>query len=503
MRFFEFETLLTEAKTPTKMTAAQIGGGNPPGKYLDAIADGIANGTEFNFYLNKEILPGVIQDKSVAKLIHTSDNPSKLPIKVKTADGEIFDTTISSMVKDEISKGELQINMGNVAEAVLGSAMTALFAKDGATVTVNDIMQIGKSIATNGSYETVTPSRDNLEFNITIPRADTIAFNAFVLEGAQGLKDLEISDDKIATMEQHFRDAVQFVNTSPRAKAALNKADDPGENKIEVLSDGGNSEKQKTTKVDLEIFYDGTKVNLISLKAGSVKQFGQESGAEFSTLERFFKSVIGFGLPSKMESLFKPKTDEEYRIYNYEQAFPQAYKHIYNELKSHVAGDNTRDEYSLVKQVYDGIRYHATRNEEGVTLVVLSPNKKKAFQELGFGKELMDALEQYDIDVSLKEGVTNPTIEIYGVAKTAEAKELNKKSLLIQMRSFKQKNAIRNVIEMGDLLKNLADLEKIDKAIAAKSRPKATVEPQKLDADPDADGSPNWADQADDNASKI
>jgi len=492
MRYFEFNTVLTEA-APTKMTAKHISGGQPPGRYLDAIANGISNGTEFNFYINKEETSGVIQNREVANLIHTSDNPSKLPITVKTADGNTYDITISNMIKDEVSKGVLQVNMGNIAEAVLGSAMTALFAKDGATVSEKDIITVGKSIANNGSYDTVTPGRDNLKFTLTIPKADQKAFNAYVLNGDQGLKDLDLTDDKIATFKQHFKDAAEFANKSPRARAALNKADDTGENNIEVLSDGGNSEKQKTTKVDLEIVYDGTKVNLISLKAGSVKQFGQESGANFETLERFFKSMIGFGLPNSMESNFKPMTDEEYRSYNFTQAFPLAYKHIFKELKSHTVGDNTRKEYSLVKQVYDGIKYHATKDEVGVTLVVLSPSKKKAYTELGFGQELMSALEQYDFDVELKEG-KNYTIEIYANAKTAEARKLNKKSLLVQLRSYKQKDAIRNVIEMGDLLKDLADLEKLDKATAEKPKPKATVEPQQLDADSDGDGTPNWAD---------
>lgn len=491
MRYQEFKTTLNEV---SKMTSKTILTGGK-GKYKDVIANGIKNNIEFNFFIDKKEISGIIQNKDIAKLIYTSEDPGKLPITVLTANDEKIETILSSMVKDEVSKGELQLNMGNIAEAVLGSAMTALFAKDGSTVTVDNVVEVGKSIAESNTYTTVTPSKDKLEFNITIPKADQKAFNAYVTGGRQALKDLEIKDEKIDTLEQHFRDAVEFVNTSPRAQAAVEKAKaDPRENKVEVLSDGGNAEKQKTTKVDLEIFYDGSKVNLISLKAGSVKQFGQDSGPEFEKLNSFFSSMVGFDISEKTSQLFRQKGEENYALYNYENAFPKAYEEIYKQLKGHISGDNVREEYDIVKQVYNGIRYHATKDEQGVVLVVLSPSKKKAFQELGFGQELMDALENYDLDVNLK-STSNPTIEIYGIAKTEEARELNSKSMLVQMRSYKQSGAIRNVIEMGPLLKDLADLEKLDKQTAEKPKPKATTTPQSLDTDSDKDGAPNWADK--------
>ena len=315
MRFQDFRTTLNELNM---MTTRVINTGGA-GKYRNVLIQGIENGVEFNWVINKEETSGVVQnvDEVLAELPSSKD-PGKIKVQVKTADGEIVNVKLSAMIKDEVSKGALQINMGNIAEAVLGCAMTAKFAKDGGNISAADILKVGREIATNGVYQTVTPSKDTLEFRITISRTDTKAFNAYVLDGPQGLKDLDIDDEKIKTFQEHIKDAVEFVNTSPRTKAAVEKAKaDPRENKVEVLSDGGNSEKQKSTKVDLEIIYDGTKLNLISLKAGSVKQFGQESGGEFATLERFFKSLVGFGLPKSMESDFKPATDPEYKMYNY------------------------------------------------------------------------------------------------------------------------------------------------------------------------------------------
>ena len=479
MRFQDFKTTLNELNMMTSRVINTGGGG----KYRDVIINGIENDVTFNWVVgtgkNKEEVSGVVQNKEAARLLRNNEDPGKVPVTVKLDNGEIVDLRISNMIKDEASKGSLQVNMGNIAEAVLGCAMTAKFAKDGGDITAQDIIRIGRELASNEMYQTVTPSKDKLEFKITISRTDTKAFNAYMTDGPQGLKDLDIDDEKIKTFQQHIKDAVEFVNKSPRPKAAVEKAKaDPRENKVEVLSDGGNAEKQKSTKVDLEIIYDGTKVNLISLKAGSVKQFGQESGAEFSTLERFFKSMVGFGLPKDMESQFKPATEPDYKDYNYSVVWPKAYEHIYNELKPYTTGDATNKEYDLVQKVYDGIKYHATRNEEGITLVILSPSKKKAFYELAFGQELRDALDQYDLELNLKTDVKNPMIEIYGVAKTDKARKIDSKARLVGLRSSMNRGAVRNVIEMGDLLKALADLEKLDKQTAEKPKPKATTEPQ-------------------------
>jgi hypothetical protein len=57
--------------------------------------------------------------------------------------------------------------------------------------------------------------------------------------------------------------------------------------------------------------------------------------------------------------------------------------------------------------------------------------------------------------------------------------------MLIQLRSYAQKGAVRNIVEMGDLLKDLADLEKI-KERKAKVQPAVAPTlpaPEKSDAD--------------------
>lgn len=493
MRAFEF---LTEK---TLMTGAQLSKGQ--GKYIRSIIDAISNGIELNFTVGKDEIIGRVKNSQgvVADLQALLANAEELPnkelkfrsdpgsikIDIETDDGDTIQGRISQIVKDEKSKGAFSFNLGNVAEAIMGSALTAKFEKLGGNISVDDVKNVGIRLFNSNGFIDSKAGKDILTFKMTVPSPDAKAFYAFLGKGAT-FKELGVAAKKIKAIEKMYEDAAAYVNNSPRATAAVDKAkDDPQENKVEVLSDGGNAEKQSITKVDLEIIYDGTRVNLISLKAGSVKQIGQESGAEFETLERFFKTTVGFGLPNSMAQTFKPKTDLEYKEYNYTYAFPKAYDHIYNELKSHVTGDSSYKEYSLVQSIYNGINYHGTRGEEGVILVILNPSAKEAYKELSFGKPLLDALGDYDLDVVKKTDGKNYIIEVFGLAKTAEAKKLDSKAMLIQFRSYKQAKAVRNAVEIGPLLKNLADLQNLDKRqptqdIKKKVNPQLSATPDEL-----------------------
>lgn len=484
MRFKEFKSLISEASKPSMMTLAQLEKGN--GKYIDSIADAVAREVSLNFFIKNQYYSGVIRNaENVANEIQSALDPSRVEFEFATADGEIMQARVSQIIKDEVSKGAFTFNLGNVAEAIMGSAMTAKFEKEGGKVTVDDIKDVGVRLFQNEGKLVSQSGKDSLSFTMTVPSRDKKALASFLGMDDSSLEELGVSDEKINDIERMYRDAATYVNNSKRAQAAVDKAAaDPNQNNVEVLSDGGNAEKQSITKVDLEILYDGQKINLISLKAGNVKQIGQESGAEFATLSRFFQTTVGIELPPEMANDFLPKTDPNYRDYNYSFSFPKAYDYVYRALTRHLNGDESRAEYDIVKAVYDGIHYHGTRGEQGVILLVLSPNAKKAYNELTLGKPLLDQLANYDLDVNLKKEGKNYIIEVFGTAKTEKARKLDSKSRLVQFRSYKQETAVRNAVEIGDLLKDLADLEKIDARMAQQPHPQQTPQKQPSNAKP-------------------
>jgi hypothetical protein len=285
-------------------------------------------------------------------------------------------------------------------------------------------------------------------------------------------------------MQEHVANAVKYANTSRRAQVAVDKAMlDPKQNLVEVVSDGANPENQTTTKVDLKILYDGTITRLLSLKAGGVKQFGQVSGGVFENLCQFFYETVGIQVSEHLKQEFQFRTpvgerDKTAAQYNFSEGpFNKLYDFVAQELKNNVlTNDDTKKEFQLVEKIYNNIVLHATRLEQGVTMVILGLNKSTPYKELAFDTRLYEALTLYDLQMKYTKGTMS--IEIYGVLlKDRAAKklgsnvdELDSKARLISFTTRMMGGSVRNLVEMGDLLKNLADIEKLDAAEAQRQQ---------------------------------
>ena len=93
-----------------------------------------------------------------------------------------------------------------------------------------------------------------------------------------------------------------------------------------------------------------------------------------------------------------------------------------------------------------------------MVIVKTTPNAA-GYTELRFGQELRDAMENVDLDIEYDApGQRKPAkIEIYGKSPQGD------RVMLLRMRSnFKSegKGYVRNIVEMGPLLKLLAQIEK-------------------------------------------
>ena len=508
-------------------------------KYIKSIAKSIRSGRPFAFIpagmtkADKEATFGVIDKifldgKEVSVddweiFANQEDNKKAVANTTKfEVDGEMF--PISRMWKTDAVMGAMAINKGDAAEAILGAAITAKFRNGGRDVKENDVVAILKTVVEQGEingktdYQTVGIEDDNFKFLLTL--------------NAQSMKSLKLwfrEDDPMAApkgfdivkkgvpaktiedLQKQISNAVAYANSNKRAITAVEKAKtDPGQNTVEIMSDGGDASQQSVTKVDLKIAYDGQVTRLLSLKAGAVKQFGQGSGGGWTQVSDFFESVLNFRLPDKLKDKFgfidpQGPRDKSYLDHNYANGpFAKLYAEMAKQAMAYTAGDDSRKEYNLVKTVYDAINYHATRGEEGVTMVILSPSAKIAYKELAFDARLLTALELYDLKVINEPGLSNHRISIVGTLKGDEAvnalgkdaaNKIDTKAVLVQLRSAKSGGTIRNLVEMGPLLKDLADIEKLDKAEAERkaqqSEPQADqeqppVEKTKQTNDPNA-----------------
>ena len=360
------------------------------------------------------------------------------------------------------SENEKYWNLGNVIEGIMGAAVCAKFMNPKKEITHNDVADVLAQLRHNGGMRFSFSSKigsNQLSFIMSLNDNDR---NALVdsFQNPDNLKKYKSSSE----IFKAYHNAATYVNTADTVATAIDRVlSNDNKNVVKIESEGGSSEKQKSTKADLFITINGKTERLLSLKSKTVPQVGQVSGHAFENLEEFFKSTVGFGLPSAMntqedfpQGSFKKVGNEVFA-----KGFTKAYKHIMNSLESTLKGDNEYKEYDFVTQIYESLRHHATLGED-VIIVYLSPSAKKAYTELKIGHELREALSNFDLKPQLS---TPTTIKIIGTPKTALGKEMTggQPQELVQLRSYTQKGGtVRNIIEIKKLLKTLADIEQIN-----------------------------------------
>ena len=527
MKYSEF---LIEADMVKTMTASEIK--KHDGQYIKNLIKGIGADQTYNFNIGggkwsgntpPHIIHGrILNPKRVRRdlnaILDSGDlaQASEVKLEVQTDSGEEALTAqndqggwqniyVSNIVKDEHSTGALKWTIGSVAEAIMGCVLSVCF-KQGTKLhdeqgnptwsreqLASEAQNLAKKLIKNTNLEveiqTNAKPMDPLKFNLSLPRADGMVFKALVetggvLEEGNALSKLGVAGDRLKAMNQMWFDAALYGLSSPRVKQAIEHAySDQVKKQILVASDGADASNQKSTKVDLKIYYGGQQIkylNLISLKAQTVEQFGQVSGASFEKIQEFFNHVgVQFSDDKKQAWKFADSGNSpnmsatEIRNYNYgankgtNSPIGQAYSEAVTQINAMLAGDNETKEAKFIEQLWDAINYHATRKEEGVYMVILSPSAKKAYYELQFGKPLLEALKRYNLKINSKIGAKMHELIIYGAPVGGNPPGFTTKERLVRFRTNWSESAIRNVVEMGPLLKELADWEKLDKEQAA------------------------------------
>ena len=370
--------------------------------------------------------------------------------------------------KSDKFKGGKGFNSGDVGEAFLGAAATAKFRSPTVDITEEDVINVLKSMKLSTAEKTLkgevwtevnlgphnipNSDADELYFKLVLNRTSFTAINKAIKSG-------KWHPDMVGLN----RSAVMWANTDDIVTEAVKTIIKNGvKNKVQVLSDG--TMDQKGTKADLFLTVepyppgsdDGT-INLLSAKAGDVKQFGQESGNTYEIFHKYFQNIFGVDIPDTwIDQLSSDDGKANYPI------LQKIYKEVYNELQNELAG-NTKKEVAFIERLYKGITHFATNNDPKVSMVILktTPNVP-GYKKLFFGPELYEAMKQFDLRITYQPNP--PWIHVYGIPVGTDAKEeLTGKELLVQIRSNLKgegsKGYLRNIIEMGGLLKHIADVK--------------------------------------------
>jgi len=420
-----------------------------------------------------------IEDKNEANiddrgyLVPANSLPASVSVKIEGSDeyiptGQIYKTP-------EMKGSRKPFNTGDVGEAFLGAAATAKFEQLGEEITEAQVLDVLNRMTVtreNKNKRGIVKSKvknDSLEFILVLNQTSFGAMHKAIREGKLPAEMIGLN-----------RSAVKWANGSEAVKEAVNVAlTDPNSNTIVVNSDG--VADQKGTKADLFLTIDESTINLLSAKAGDVKQFGQVPGNSYEKIEKFFKSIFGVDIK---DSYIDEMNGEDAR-HNY-PIFKKIYADVASELENELKG-NTQNEVKFVERLHQGISYHAALNDPKVSMVILkaTPNSP-GFTELTFGPELKEAMEQFDLQVSYQ--ADPPKIQVHGRPIGTDAlQEVSGKTMLIQARTNMKgdtaKGYIRSIIEMGGLLKAIAKVE--DKVEDKQQEPQQPEQPQPQQQEPE------------------
>jgi len=422
----------------------------------------------------------------------------------------------------------VRVNMGDVAEGITGFACAARFSNTtDKNISEAEIIAIGKKFFA-GQTEVPVKDRtdDKLKIVVDMPGGSYEALKMLIeTDGdfAAVAKAMGLTAAAKGKLKKMLPQASDYASTGQEINNAVAKIkeyyQDTYKQTISILSEGGDSEKQSSTKVDLAVEiapqsdeqeWETITVSLLSLKAGGgASQIGQVSGYAFGKLELFWRS--SFGPDNTISADFKPKFSEAIEsagrlqpntkdpskmtwIWNSKQEREAAMirliqgpiRETFVQVKSNIdrllSGDRTDAESDFYISMQRGLSFHATKTEqegnvkskvqgnEEVVVLIMNPGGGKNFVELKFGEPFREMLEYFDLyssEVEDADGGKGVYLRIKAKKKNqpdmpAQIKALevpdSNTDFIAQYRSALKSGSIRNTVEIGTQAKAIANV---------------------------------------------
>jgi len=318
-------------------------------------------------------------------------------------------------------------NKGDVAEAILGAAVTAKFVvrpttdvskKDIESVLNKMLLSNPVTIPTPDYIKTVKVAKilDNIKFQVGIPKP---------------AMDFISNSSNWSEISDIFNSCMTYVNKDRRLNLQAKQfAKNKKSNKIFVNSDGTGD--QKGTKADIKLTFDGKKSrNQISLKVKGGDQFAQVSGIPFEKQEKLWKNGLGLDVSSLKTAYenelkqFDPTivfTDRKDKILSAQKDIVKnAARAVYAKAAEMMNDKFGNKDAEFMTKLISFIRSGAAGSEyKEIELVKL---EKGDFKKVRFDKKFDDFISGLDLVATVGRG--DPLIEI---------KDSKSNSHLIQIR---------------------------------------------------------------------
>ena len=348
---------------------------------------------------------------------------------------------------------KISANRGDIAEGIMGAALTAKFIKREFGQTISKLPQVNatdvdvvlaKFFRSGGIYRKTV--RD-------VPRPIEIPFQEAIdlaTGGAAGatetvvnvVRELQFSDKIVfkLTLPQAamnflskqsnrtqvrdiFDRAVRYANSDPTFIREANRLATNAKND-KILIDADGVSNQLETKVDIGLFANGRKIGKqISLKTESGRQFDQVIGFGFAEFDRLFSDNLGILVDTSVKTAvnnyikefnvtdaysFRAQTSKDVTgsvwASKLKKAATMYYKGAEKIIKIKI------DALGFRRKLASTIRLGATRGDQDIQLVKFA-GAQGTYSERTFGPEFDDAIENADLKVE-SNFTDNPTIKI-------------------------------------------------------------------------------------------
>ncbi len=341
---------------------------------------------------------------------------------------------------------KISANRGDIAEGIMGAALTAKFIKRQSGQTVRDLPQVNatdvdavlaKFFRSGGTYKKTVrdvpkpyeyiPSNapgDKIETTVNIIRELTFSDKiVFKLTLPQAAMDFLSKQSNRTQVRDIFERAIRYANGDPTFIREANRlATNAKNDKILVDADGVSN--QLETKVDIGLYANGRKIGKqISLKTESGRQFDQVIGFGIAEFDKLFADNMGIIVDGKVKNevnnfikefnvtdafSFRAQTSKDVTGSVWATKLKKAatiyYKGAEKVIKTQI------DALGFRRKLANTIRVGATRGDEDIQLVKFA-GAQGSYSERTFGPEFEDAIENADLSV-VSNFTDNPTIKI-------------------------------------------------------------------------------------------
>lgn len=289
--------------------------------------------------------------------------------KFQDKNENVFGITNIQKTDDYKDDGRRNFNKGNVAEILFAAAIFCRFKSKSKRVTESDVHSLIRSLPRDKAMGSKAEMSANKNVNV---RKDFV----WLHWGLSKNNYDAVKDDMLwEAWSKYTAAAVVYANSTRVANYADMFYNNNLHNRIQIMADGESD--QTGTKVDVKVIandHTGAQVPLdlnISLKVGSVKQFGQYGGVSYEVQEKLWDEFFDVNLPFS-EAKYMSFMGTE----NHEKDMREALNFSYGEMAPHVAKSLSSPK---IGKFFKAVNFHMTRNENPVFLVQLD-NKGRAIE---------------------------------------------------------------------------------------------------------------------------